>query len=181
MRSRTDGTLFLVVGPSGAGKDTLIAYAAGVLSATHAFPRRVVTRPADAGGEDHEAMSAEAFAALAAAGGFALTWRAHGLRYGIRSDIGTLLAAGRHVVCNVSRSVVDEARQRFRTLVVAIEASPAVRARRLLQRGRETPEDVAARLERRVDAAPDATIRNEGTVADACARFVTILSERPHP
>ncbi|MGQ3357242.1 MAG: hypothetical protein ACT6XS_21655, partial [Phreatobacter sp.] len=78
------GRLVLVVGPSGAGKDTLIAAARSRLASDEAvlFPRRIVTRPASAAEDNVEADEAT-FARIAEAGGFALTWSAHGHRYGI--------------------------------------------------------------------------------------------------
>lgn len=170
------GMLFLIVGPSGAGKDALLSHAACALAETHTFARRVITRPADAGGEAHEAMSVEDFLALQASGGLALSWEAHGLHYGIRSGIEDLLSAGRHVVCNVSRSVVDAARQRYQTTVIAVDADPAIRAKRLRARGRETDGDVALRLHRHVDVQPDVTVRNDGELEDAARMFVRALS-----
>ena len=73
------GRLVLVVGPSGAGKDTLIAAAKTALAddARYVFPKRVITRPAMAEAEDHESVSPERFAELKAAGTFALDWEAH--------------------------------------------------------------------------------------------------------
>jgi ribose 1,5-bisphosphokinase len=114
----TSGTLVLVVGPSGAGKDTLISGARGALmgDARFVFPRRAITRSPLAGGEDNETMPPGAFAAAMAAGAFALAWRAHGLSYGIPVAIEAALGQGRHVVANVSRSVIVEARQRYRPL-----------------------------------------------------------------
>lgn len=176
MTIRCPGTLFLVVGPSGAGKDALLSHAVRALSETHSFARRVITRPADAGGEAHEAMSVEDFLILQRCGGFLLSWTAHGLHYGIRSGIEHRLTAGRHVVCSVSRSVVGDARQRFRTIVVEVDADPAIRASRLRARGREADSDVALRLHRHVDVQPDVTVRNDGELEDAARMFVRVLS-----
>src|SRR5258708_37970574 len=107
------GTLILVVGPSGAGKDTLIAGARAALNgdARFVFPRRAITRSQLAGGEDNETMTPGAFAAAVAAGAFALPWRAHGLRYGLPLAIEAARGQGRHVVANVPRSGVAHARR----------------------------------------------------------------------
>lgn len=175
------GILYLVVGPSGVGKDTLLERAQPQLSATHYFARRVVTRPADAGGEDHEAVGEAEFAAMAAAGAFALHWSAHGLHYGIRESDARLLTEGTHVVANVSRAVVQPARLRFpRLRVVHVTASPATLRERLRQRGRETPEEIESRLLRAAADAPTGaevlTVRNDGEIEDALARFIEALT-----
>lgn len=100
----THGVLVLVVGPSGAGKDTLIAAAkeqfAGDVRLQ--FPRRLVTRPAGLY-EDHASIDAADFARLATSDGFALHWQAHGLGYGVPAAIGDALGKGAIVVCNASR------------------------------------------------------------------------------
>lgn len=175
------GTLFLVVGPSGAGKDSVIDGAKARLSGDlrFLFARRVVTRPADAGGETHEAATPRAFAAREAAGGFCLTWRAHGLAYGLPADISESLATGTSVIANVSRSVIEAARRRFPKLrVVVVTAPPAVLAARLAARGREDAADIARRLAREAPFPPggDVTvIPNDGPLADAVERFVALL------
>lgn len=169
-----------MVGPSGAGKDTLID-AARAARPDILFPRRAITRPAEAGGEAHEAMTIEAFDAREAAGGFALSWRAHGLAYGVPIAVAEALAAGRHVLVNVSRAVVDDARARYapvRALVVT--ASPEILARRLEARGRESSADIRARLARAAYTAPEGAdvtvIDNGGALEDGVAAFLAALS-----
>lgn len=144
------GRLVLVVGPSGAGKDTLIsgARAAAVGDASLVFPRRVVTRPPSAA-EDHATLAAPAFARAAAAGAFALWWQAHGHGYGIPASIDDHIRLGRTVVCNVSRTVVDLARRRYSAVTVAAITAPEDLLRsRLAARQRATDGDIARRLER---------------------------------
>jgi len=172
------GRLVVVVGPSGSGKDTLMAGAAQALARDDRFRfvRRVVTRPAAA--EDHEVADAESFAACRDAGGFALHWEAHGLLYGIPSDILDDLRRGRAVVANVSRGVLAEAAARFPSVVIEVTVPDQLRADRLRSRGREAPEDVTARLARDVpllDGLPVFTIVNDRTIAEGVASFVDIL------
>ena len=109
------GTLFLVVGPSGAGKDTLIDGARVALNTEpeFKFARRAITRPADAGGEDHDALSEEQFDKRHQTGGFMLDWEAHGLKYGIPNTYADDLSAGKNVIATVSRAVISEAIARY--------------------------------------------------------------------
>ena len=178
------GTLILVVGPSGAGKDSVLDGAKARLAGDSSvlFPARVVTRPAQAGGEAHVPATAEQFAALRAAGGFVLSWEAHGLSYGIPRTVADDLAAGRTVIVNVSRAVIDEARRTLAPVRVAvITASPETLARRLAARGRETEADIAERLRRATFAMPsgdDVTvIDNGGALDEAVERFVGLIKQ----
>jgi ribose 1,5-bisphosphokinase len=168
--------LILVVGPSGAGKDTMLSLARAALTgdARFRFVRRVITRPADAGGEDHEAVPESDFSKRS----FALRWQAHGLHYGIPLDIVDDLTRGIVVVANVSRGVIAEAGERFPVRVIEVTAPPEVLAQRLAARGRETVTDVAQRLAR--DAPIPAqvvvdTVVNDRTPAEAADRFIAAL------
>jgi ribose 1,5-bisphosphokinase len=176
------GLLVLVVGPSGVGKDTLLDGARAALAADPAvvFARRDVTRPAEAGGEAHAPVDAAAFQARRSAGGYLLAWQAHGLGYGLPAALGDDLTAGRTVVANVSRAVLDEARARFpRVRVVAISASPATVARRLAARGREDAAGIEARLKRadlfttRGDDVVE--VLNDGAPAEGIAALVAAI------
>ena len=147
------GALVAVVGPSGAGKDTLIAWARARLGNNPrlVFARRTVTRPADPGAEDHCPLSENGFAAAQAAGAFCLTWDAHGLRYGLAADLPARSAGGLTVVANLSRRVLPEAARLFpRLVLVEITARPELLVARIAARGRESAAQAAARIARRV-------------------------------
>ena len=174
--------LVLVVGPSGVGKDTLLDGARTVLvdDPGVVFPRRQITRPAEAGGEDHIPISEAEFAARDAAGGYALAWQAHGLSYGLAADIEADLAAGRTVVANVSRQVLEAARRRYGAVrVVSVTADAQVLAERLRQRGRESEADIARRLARAeaVEVAGDdvTVLRNDGPPQDGVDQLVAAI------
>ena len=141
--------------------------------------RRVVTRAADAH-EDHATLDSEAFAAAERHGAFALVWRAHGLAYGVPVESEAEIAAGRTVLCNLSRGAVVAARARFsRVLAALVTARSETLAARLAARGRETPEDRAGRLSRAEAQAPpfrpDVVIDNDGKLDDAVARFLAAV------
>ncbi len=177
------GTLFLVVGPSGAGKDTLLDAARAHLlgDQRYFFPAKIITRPADAGGEAHAAATTAGFAALSEAGALLLEWSAHGLSYGVPAAADEALASGRHVVVNVSRGVLNEARQRLQPVrIISVEVPADILRARLAERGRETAADIEQRLARAaaftVDGPDVITISNDATVAEALARFLQALS-----
>jgi phosphonate metabolism protein PhnN/1,5-bisphosphokinase (PRPP-forming) len=176
------GALVLVVGPSGAGKDTLMDAARAALAgeAGVSFVRRLITRPAMAGAEDHDSCGEADFAAAEARGEMALSWRAHGLSYGIPAAELAGIAAGEVVIANISRGSIAEAeRLTQRVVVVNITAPDAVLAKRLAARGRESEADIAARLAReaplRTERAELVSIQNDRTVAEAAAEFVALL------
>lgn len=181
MRNR----LVLVVGPSGVGKDSVLdAVRQRLRGRTDiVFPRRVVTRAPGLGGEDYRAVTEAEFAAMADDGAFALHWAAHGLLYGIPISINDDLRAGRQVVINVSRGIIDEARQRYPGLmVIGITAGTDVLRQRLQARGRESAADIEERLARAASfdlAGEDVTIlRNDGALEDTAQAFVALLDSQ---
>ena len=175
------GALVLVMGPSGAGKDTLIDYARAHLGATDCFVfvRRAITRPASSG-EDHEPVSAQAFRRRVASGGFALSWQAHGLSYGVPAAIDDWLRAGKTVIANASRTILGEARRRYPgLLIVHVTAPPEILARRLTGRGRESEAARQKRLARgdlrRIAGRDVLSIENAGELAAAGEALVNAL------
>lgn len=173
------GRPYAVVGPSGAGKDTLMA-AARAARPDLVLVRRVITRPESAGGEPFEGVTSAEFAARKAAGNFALDWQAHGLCYGIPAAVRGELAAGRPVLFNGSRAMLPAAAAAFPGLTVLhVTASPEVLAARLAARGREAAEEIARRLARTVDPIPPGLpvveIRNDGALEMAVAALLAAL------
>ena len=174
--------LVLVVGPSGVGKDTLIDGARATLADDPAvvFVRRDITRPAEAGGEDHRPVSEAEFFRREQAGDYALSWRAHGLCYGVPADILQDLAMGRRVVANVSRGVIDEARSRRGAVrVVSVSADPDQLAERLRQRGRESEGEIADRIARAqaysISGDDVVELRNDGDRESGIAGLVAAI------
>jgi ribose 1,5-bisphosphokinase len=168
----SDGHLYYVMGPSGAGKDSVLTWvrehgvAYGVLCA-----HRYITRPAHAGGENHVALSEAEFQSREQRGLFALTWHAHGLHYGIGNEVAHWLARGANVLVNGSRDAFHRASERFPMLrPVLITASPECIAQRLAARGRESESEIALRIAR-IAAYPvpqgSMVITNDGCLADA--------------
>ncbi len=176
------GVLILVAGPSGAGKDSLIAAARARLNAEagFAFPKRFVTR-ADPTGEDHQPVSFEAFFRAQARGEFFLSWEAHGLGYAVPGSVRAELEAGRCVVVNVSRRVVETARALWPfTEVISVTVDPAVLRERLVARGRETRREIEMRVARASDpecriAPPVHPLDNSGDLRESAAAFVSLL------
>lgn len=175
------GCLIFVVGPSGVGKDSLLAHARSSLENNQAFrfARRHITRPATAEGEDHHALSGDEFAEWLAADRFALHWNSHGLRYGIDREIDAWLCADHTVVLNGSRRYLPVARQRYPDMrVIAITASPESIAQRLAQRQRENAAEIIARLAHQPslpDGLPVIEISNDGSLQSAGEAFVAAL------
>lgn len=173
------GRLYAIVGPSGVGKDTLMRAAARRLPGLR-LVRRVITRSAEAGGEDFESTSEADFARRLARGDFILHWQAHGLSYGIPADVLDFLKAGRPALFNGSRAMLAEAKAQFPALeAIHVTARPEILAARLAARGRESAEEIAARLARAKIGLPPGIkaieIDNSGPLETAVEALVAAL------
>ncbi|KPQ11573.1 MAG: alpha-D-ribose 1-methylphosphonate 5-triphosphate diphosphatase PhnM [Saliniramus fredricksonii] len=171
------GRLVAVVGPSGAGKDALIDAALSQRPDLRRV-RRVITRPADAGAEDHEAVDEAEFDRRRTRGEFAFHWQAHGLAYGIPRAALAPLNEGRTLIFNGSRAALAAAQAHDPSLaVVVITADDETLARRLAARGRETPDGIAARLARGRFPAPVGAhiVENDADLTTGVARFLAVL------
>ena len=161
------GVFVAVVGPSGAGKDSVMAHARALVGEHgFVFPRRMITRQPGAG-EGHLSVSEAEFERLEATAGFALSWRAHGLSYGVPIAAAEVVQAGGIAVVNVSRGVLPGLAERFpQTAVVRVTVPEDVRRARIARRGRESSADIDARMNR-ADPAPDSPVDIE--IVNDCA------------
>jgi len=169
--------MYLIVGPSGGGKDTLISAALSARPDLIVAPR-YITRPATDG--EHIEISPQEFAELKRLGRFSLTWDAHGQRYGISRDIDELLESGKPVIVKGSRSIVQDARADFSPLrIIHIVAPLDMLARRLRDRGREDEDEIDHRIGRSGRLAPRGhdvvTVDNTGSVEDGVAALLAAL------
>ncbi|MDH1261793.1 phosphonate metabolism protein/1,5-bisphosphokinase (PRPP-forming) PhnN [Pseudomonas sp. GD03944] len=173
------GRLIYLMGPSGSGKDSLLNAARERLAARGCqIARRVITRSAEAVGEEALAVSLDQFDAQERAGAYAMAWRANGLAYGIPRQIDDWLAAGQDVLVNGSRGYLEVARQRYPHLLpVLLQVDEAVLRQRLLARGRETPEQIEQRLARSRSFTPvgGASAATVAAKAPATGEFLAIL------
>ncbi|MGR3434498.1 MAG: phosphonate metabolism protein/1,5-bisphosphokinase (PRPP-forming) PhnN [Shimia sp.] len=176
------GRVVAVVGPSGVGKDSVMA---GIAAAAPGWRivRRTISQPPGPG-EAFDSVAPDAFEAMAARGAFCLHWGAHGLRYGIPASVLDRARAGQDFLVNLSRGVLAEAHALFpRFAILALTARPETLAARLGARGREGADDIAARLAREGATAPPGVprteIANDGPLDDTIARALTALEALP--
>jgi ribose 1,5-bisphosphokinase len=174
------GRLVLVVGPSGAGKDTLLGLARTACADDRnvVFPRRVITREASAS-EENEEVSIGTFQEALMRGDYAMHWEAHGHRYALRRAIDDEIRAGRTIIANVSRTVIGAMRRAYADVVVIlITAPPNVLAERIAMRARSSDGMVEDRLRRMVEdasAAPDVTIVNISSAEYHARQLVRVI------
>lgn len=180
------GKLIYLMGPSGSGKDSLLRAARTRLEEMgFRIARRVITRSAEATGEDALAVTPVEFEEMREQGAFALYWRANGLGYGISKEIDTWLSEGSHVLVNGSREYLPKAQQRYPDLApILLSVSSGVLSRRLLARGRESLGEIEARMARNSTfRRPDhgsqqaLTLDNSGDLEASVESFLVLLSE----
>lgn len=177
------GRLFFIVGPSGAGKDTLLRWVERHLpdDADIVFARRTITRPAHSS-ELHEAADVDTFWRCASTGHFSMVWQAHDLCYGIPRGIEADLKAGRDVIVNGSREYVPQLRQLFpQAQVIWIEADAEQIRQRIESRQREAGAALLKRLDRAAEFSPPEAkniirIDNSGPVEVAGRRLLEIIA-----
>lgn len=186
-----NGQLVIVVGASGAGKDSLLHWLTQQLQAERGahtpirIATRWITRAAHAS-ERHHSVDAARFAAMLAADEFALHWSANDAQYGVGREIDAWLALGDTVVVNGSRAHLAQVAADYpQAQAVLVRVSAAVLAQRLHARGRESAAQVEARLARHAaldtplafDPARVKVIDNDGTLDEAGRALLDYLRE----
>ena len=175
----TQGRLIAVVGPSGVGKDSVMAGIHTVMPKIH-LVRRVITRAPELGGENYDAVSVVQFDDMVTNGAFAVHWGAHGLLYGVPMTVKYQLNKGKDCLVNFSRKALVEAAAIFPKFVVLnITAEPETLARRLTTRARETHEEIAQRLAQAGKPLPEGLdvihLSNDGPLAETVVRATALL------
>ena len=181
------GRLVYCMGHSGAGKDSLLDWLRQHLPASGGvhWAQRTISRAAQAGGEAHESVDEDRFLQLCDAQAFALHWEANGLHYGVRHAQLEPLGRGEWVLVNGSRAYLPQALQKFPELVaVHITASPDVLRQRLQARGRESAEQIEARVQRAAAFQPPphaaaVQVHNDTTLDDAGRALLQALQQLP--
>ena len=178
--------LFYIIGGSGSGKDSLIDYVRLHVSA-HApveFIRRYITRPSNAGGENHIALTEEEFSKFRDDEQFAMYWFSHNTFYGISAEIDCLLSKNISVVMNGSREYLNEAAKKYPDIIpILISVDPLVLSERLFSRGRECDEEIqkriaqAVRLESSVEHSNLLLIDNNSSLESAGEHLLGIINK----
>ena len=171
------GHLFVILGPSGAGKDSLIQALSHSSINLHCA-QRVITRPSHGESEDYESVSFEDFKTLSRQDAFLFSWQAHGLFYGIRRDILEILEGGNHVILNGSRGALNKMRTQYPNLhAIFIKVDHHILENRLRSRGREDETQIIERIKRATMEIPEHchVISNNHTVEDAVSNLEALI------
>jgi guanylate kinase len=155
--------VFVITGPSGVGKGTLIR---GLLERVPELELSVsattrAPRPGEEDGVDYHFLTSERFESRVNAGDFVEHASYSGNRYGtLRSELERRLAAGAGVVLEIEVQGARQVRASMPDAVAVFIAPPSLDAlrARLVGRGTDSPEQVDERLrtaERELEAQPE--------------------------
>ena len=177
------GHLIVIVGPSGAGKDSILKAALLHFENDHRVElvRRIITRECDPSSEVHDSVSEDKFNAQLDAGEFSVSWRANDLSYALPANVHEKINQGQLLIANGSRGAIADIRSTFSQLtVVNIVVSAEALSARLERRNRESSEQIAKRLERNKTMPPLAgddvvTIDNSAGREPAINEFIALI------
>ncbi len=184
--SQREPKLFVISGPSGAGKGTLVSRireqhpALGLtVSATTREPR-----PGEVDGESYYFLSDDEFARRVDADEFVEWAEVHGHRYGtLVSEVTSNLDAGRSLILEIDVQGAFQVKKRFPDAILIFIMPPSleVLAERLSARGTETEESLSLRLanaKAEIELAPryDDVVVNDD-LDDATAELLQVIQQ----
>ncbi len=140
LKNDKQATLFLIVGNSGSGKDSIIENIQKIWpydKVSLRVAKRYITRLPNKS-ETNNFVEPETFFKLKQEGKFFLTWSSYGLNYGIENEILSWLSQGTNALANVSRTVITQAREKCSSIkVIFISVPLKTTIARLKKRHRE--------------------------------------------
>ncbi len=173
------GQLFLIVGNSGSGKDSLLnevlkrwPASAGQLR----IPQRYITRPAHKS-EPFISVTSQDFEDLKQQGKFCLSWQVYDTCYGVPLTIINWMQQGDAVIVNVSRAIIPQARQMIPGLKVIFVSVPLeTTLQRIKSRNRESLNDPGF-MQRLARAQENQTLADADFVVDNSESLETAADE----
>ena len=175
--------IFYVVGASGSGKDSLIKYYRQHLAEDTPktlTAHRYITRQ-DTQSEDSIYLTEKEFLEREKHALFSMSWRAHGLSYGIGLELDQWLGMGFSVIVNGSREYLPRAKDKYGASLhsIMVEVPAEILRKRLKARARECDTGIASRLARNTDLNDlthyESRIINTDSIAEGAEKFKHII------
>lgn len=175
--------LYYLVGASGVGKDTVMTHLKQKRYSDRQplIAHRYITRPIRANDENHVELAEFDFNRRLETGLFLFNWSSHGYQYAVGREIKRWLKKGNSVMVNGSREYLEQAQKIYPDLVpVWMTVSEDVLRQRLQQRGRESEEEIEARIQRNQEMnalKPEdcVTITNDQKVEDSIGQLLALV------
>ena len=168
--------IVLIIGASGVGKDSLIREAKKSLGCELNFVQRYITREPDVN-EDNIYLDNFSFSELKNTGFFLSTWTAHSNQYGIAKDS---IETGLNII-SISRSTIYDFEKEYdRVYTINITIPDDELRLRLEARGRETKEEIDARMNRTyetIKANRLINFENTESLATSSLYFISLLKK----
>ncbi len=150
------GVLFLIVGNSGSGKDSIIEYVTNKVPGLRKIKRYITRAPSNT--ENYHSINAEDFNKS----DYFICWQAYDKLYGVGNEVLEGLQQGRNYIVNISRKAIKKIMERWdNTYLIECVVPIMIITRRLNYRGRESPEEIQQRVQRALTAPllnPDCTL-----------------------
>ena len=149
---RRRGCLFIVSGPSGAGKTSISRPALGMLDGITLSVSYTTRRPraGETDGVDYRFIPEDRFNAMIQDGEFAEWAEVHGFLYGTsKKDVDAALSSGRDLLLDIDVQGAGQLRQHFAAESVSVFLLPPSKeelSRRLAARGTDSNDTVRERL-----------------------------------